>query len=122
MIARFCRIFLISLALLPAVLAVSASAAEGTPFRPSAAPLVTYDPSFRIWSAADLVGTGLRPPKEKFGEGRISAVDVIDPGANPGKKAGFQARPAVGGVLVKMLAGPAFWAKWSAAAGMRPAE
>ena len=52
----------------------------------------------------------------------VAAVDVIDPGANPGKKAGFQARPAVGGVLVKMLAGPAFRAKWSAAAGTRPAE
>jgi len=32
-----------------------------------------------------------------------------------GKKAGFQARPVVGGVLVKMLADPALRAKWAAA-------
>ena len=36
---------------------------------------------------------------------------------NTGKKAGFQARPVVGGVLVKMLSDPAMARKWSGAAG-----
>ncbi len=36
-----------------------------------------------------------------------------------GRKTGFQARPVVGGVLIKMLADPAFRAKWQRAAATR---
>ncbi|HOY99902.1 MAG TPA: hypothetical protein PLL55_10945 [Candidatus Aminicenantes bacterium] len=122
MIARFCRIFLITPALLPAASAVPAAAAETTPFRPPAEPRIAHDPCFSIRSAADLAGTPLPAPKEKFSDGCLLAVDVISPEAHTGKKTVFQARPVVGGVLVKRLDDPALRAKWSAAAGTRPAE